>query len=171
MVQFNLFPGQEQRHRHREGSCGHWDWEGRLEWIRRWGLTYIHLTYISSIKQITSGKLLYSTRSSAQCFVMNLRERRGRETQGRGDISSVQSSRSVVSDSLWPHESQHVRPPSLSPTPGVQQIHVHRVRHAIQPSHPQSSPSPPALNPSQHQSLFQWVNSSHEVAKVLEFQL
>ena len=42
---------------------------------------------------------------------------------------------------------------------------------AIQPSHPQSSPSPPAPNPSQHQSLFQWVNSSHEVAKVLEFQL
>ena len=51
------------------------------------------------------------------------------------------------------------------------QTHVHRVRDAIQPSHPQSSPSPPAPNPSQHQSLFQWVNSSHEVAKVLEFQL
>ena len=42
---------------------------------------------------------------------------------------------------------------------------------AIQPSHPLSSPSPPAPNPSQHQHLFQWVNSSHEVAKVLEFQL
>ena len=51
------------------------------------------------------------------------------------------------------------------------QTHVHRVGDAIQPSHPLSSPSPPALNPSQHQSLFQWVNSSHEVAKVLEFQL
>ena len=46
-----------------------------------------------------------------------------------------------------------------------------RVSDAIQPSHPLSSPSPPAPNPSQHQSLFQWVNSSHEVAKVLEFQL
>ena len=42
---------------------------------------------------------------------------------------------------------------------------------AIQPSHPLSSPSPPAPNPSQHQGLFQWVNSSHEVAKVLKFQL
>ena len=42
---------------------------------------------------------------------------------------------------------------------------------AIQPSHPLSSPSPPAPKPSQHQSLFQWVNTSHEVAKVLEFQL
>ena len=51
------------------------------------------------------------------------------------------------------------------------QTHVHRVRDAIQPSHPLSSPSPPALNPSQHQSFFQWVNSSHEGAKVLEFQL
>ena len=51
------------------------------------------------------------------------------------------------------------------------QTHVHRVGDAIQPSHPLSSPSLPAPNPSQHQSLFQWVNSSHEMAKVLEFQL
>ena len=51
------------------------------------------------------------------------------------------------------------------------QTHVHWVGDAIQPSHPLSSPSPPAPNPSQHQGLFQWVNSSHGVAKVLEFQL
>ena len=51
------------------------------------------------------------------------------------------------------------------------QTHVYRVRDAIQPSHPLSSSSPPAPNPSQHQRLFQWVSSSHEVAKVLEFQL
>ena len=50
-------------------------------------------------------------------------------------------------------------------------LNVHPVRDAIQPSHPLSSPSPSAPNPSQHQSFFQWVNSSHEVAKVLEFQL
>ena len=55
--------------------------------------------------------------------------------------------------------------------PEFTQTHVHRVSDAIQPSHPLSSPSPPASNPSQHQSLFQWVNSSPEVAKVLEFQL
>jgi len=55
--------------------------------------------------------------------------------------------------------------------PEFTQTHVHRVSDAIQPSHPLSSPAPPAPNPSQHQSLFQWVNSSHEVAKVLEFQL
>ena len=55
--------------------------------------------------------------------------------------------------------------------PEFTQTHVHWVSDAIQPSHPQSSPSPPAPNPCQYQSLFQWVNSSHEVAKVLEFQL
>ena len=55
--------------------------------------------------------------------------------------------------------------------PEFTQTHIHRVSDAIQPSHPLSFPSPPAPNPSQHHSLFQWVNSSHEVAKVLEFQL
>ena len=64
-------------------------------------------------------------------------------------ISSLQFSCSVMSDSLRPHESQHARPPCPSPT------HVHRVGDAIQPSHPLSSPFPPAPNPSQHQSLFQ----------------
>ena len=46
------------------------------------------------------------------------------------------------------------------------QTHVHRVGDAIQPSHPLSSPSPPAPNPSKHQGLFQWVNSLHEVASI-----
>ena len=55
--------------------------------------------------------------------------------------------------------------------PEFTQTHVHQVSDAIQPSHPLSSPSPPAPNPSQHQGLFQRVNSSQEVAKVLEFQL
>ena len=55
--------------------------------------------------------------------------------------------------------------------PEFTQTHVHRVSNAIQPSHPLSSPSPPALNLSRHQGLFQWVSSSHQVAKVLEFQL
>ena len=55
--------------------------------------------------------------------------------------------------------------------PEFTQTHVHQVTNAIQPSHPLSSPSPSAPNPFQHHGLFQWVNSSHEVAKVLEFQL
>ena len=55
--------------------------------------------------------------------------------------------------------------------PEFTQTHVHWVSDAVQPSHPLSSPSPPALNLSQHQGLFQWVGSSHQVAKVLELQL
>ena len=55
--------------------------------------------------------------------------------------------------------------------PESTQNHVHWVGDAIQPSHPLSFPSPPALNRSQHQGLFKWVSSSHQVAKVLELQL
>ena len=76
-----------------------------------------------------------------------------------------------MSDSLWPHELQHTRPPCPSPTPEFSQTHIYRVGDAIQPSHPLLSPSPPAPNPSQHQSLFQWVNYSHEVAKFETLEL
>ena len=85
-------------------------------------------------------------------------------------LSSVHFSHSVMSPTLCD--------PMNHSTPGLpvhHQLleftlsHVHRVGDAIQPSHPLSSPSLPASNPSQHQSFFQWVNSSHEVAKVLEF--
>ena len=55
--------------------------------------------------------------------------------------------------------------------PEFTQTHVHWVSDAIQPSHPLSSPSPPTFNLFQHQGLFQWVSSSHQVAKELEFQL
>ena len=59
----------------------------------------------------------------------------------------------------------------INQLPEYTRTHVHRVGDAIQPSHLLLSPSPPVPNPSQHQSLCQWVNSLHEVAKVLEFQL
>ena len=87
-------------------------------------------------------------------------------------LSSVQFSCSVVSDSLWPHESHHARPPFPSLSPGVHS----NSRPSSRWCHPAISSSvipfsscPPAA--SQRQNLFQWVNSSHEVAKVLEFQL
>ena len=84
---------------------------------------------------------------------------------------SVQFSRSVVSDSLWPHEWQHTRPPCLSPTP---RVHSNSCPLSWW-CHPAISssviPFSSCPNPSQHQGLFQWVNSLHEVAKVLEFQL
>ena len=84
---------------------------------------------------------------------------------------AVQFSCSVNPDSLGPHGLQHAKPSCPSPTPGVYSTHVHWVSDAIQPSHVLSSPSPPAFNLFQHQGLFQWVSSSHQVAKVLEFQL
>ena len=76
----------------------------------------------------------------------------------------------VVSNSATPWTA--ARQASLSITNSqLTQAHVHWVGDAIQPSHPLSSPSPPTFNLSQHQGLFQWVSSSHQVAKVLEFQL
>ena len=88
-------------------------------------------------------------------------------------ISSVQFSSVAQSCPTLCNPMNHRTPglPVHHQLPEFTQPHVHWVRDAIQPSHPLSSPSPPAHNPSQNQSLFQWVNSSHEVAKVLEFQL
>ena len=85
--------------------------------------------------------------------------------------SSVQVSHSVMSDSLQLYDCStpgfpvHHQHPKFTPT------HIHWVGDAIQPSHPLSSPSPPVFNLSQHQGLFKWVSSLHQMAKVLEFQL
>ena len=86
-------------------------------------------------------------------------------------FSSVHFSHLVMSNPLRPHKLQHARPPCPSPTLRVHPNSWHQVGDAIHPSHPPLPPSPPVPNPSQQQSLFKWVNSSHEVAKVLEFQL
>ena len=87
------------------------------------------------------------------------------------DQLSVQFSCSVVSDSLRPHELQHARPPCPSPTPGVHpdSCALSRWCHsAISSSVVPFSSCPQSF---QHQGLFQWVNSSHQVAKGLEFPL
>ena len=93
-------------------------------------------------------------------------------------IESVQLSSVSVSSVI--HSCPTLGNPMSRSTPGLPihhqlpeftQIHVHWVSDAIQSSHPLSSPSPPALNLSQHQGLFKWVSSSHQVAKILEFQL
>ena len=76
-----------------------------------------------------------------------------------------------MSNSLRLYGLQHTKLPCPSPTPELAQTHVHWVSDAIQQSNPLSSPSPPALNLSQHQGFSQWVSSSHQVAKILEFQL
>ena len=72
---------------------------------------------------------------------------------------------SVLLDSLQPHGLQHARHHQLLE---FTQTHVHWVGDAIQPSHPRSSPSPPALHLFQHRGLF---HSSHHVVKVLKLQL
>ena len=84
-------------------------------------------------------------------------------------LSSVPLPSHVVSDSLWPHGLQHARPPCPSRTPGIYSNSCPLSRWC----HPTISssvvPSLPTFNLSQHQGLFKWVTSSHQVAKVLEF--
>ena len=93
------------------------------------------------------------------------------EAQRHHQFSSIQFSHSVMSDSLQPHQSQHTRPPCPSPTPRVYSDSC----PLSQWCHPAISssvvPLSPTPNPSQNQGIFQWVISSHEVAKVFEFQL
>ena len=86
---------------------------------------------------------------------------------GRVQFSSV----SVLSDSLQPHDHSTPGLPVHHQLQEFNQTHVYWVGDAIQPSHPLSSPFPPAFNLSQHQGLFKWVSSWHQVAKLLEFQL
>ena len=86
-------------------------------------------------------------------------------------ISSVQFSSSVMSDSLWPHEPLHAMSPCPSPTPRMHPNPCPLSRWCHPTISSSLSPSPPALNLSQHQGLFKWISSLHQVAKVLEFQL
>ena len=77
----------------------------------------------------------------------------------------------VLLDSLWSHGLQHARLPCPSLSPGVCSNSSPLSWWCLQPCHPLSPSSPPALNLPQYQSLFQWVGSSHQVAKILELQL
>ena len=86
-------------------------------------------------------------------------------------VSSVQFSRSVLSDSFYPMDCMMPGFPVHHQHLKFTQTHDHRVSDGIQPSHPLSSPYSPALHLSQHQGLFQWVSFSHQVAKVLKSQL
>ena len=82
-------------------------------------------------------------------------------------VNKLLFSCSVVSNSLQPHEPQHARPPCLSPTLRVH-LNPCPLSDAIQPSHP-LPPSSPTLSLSQHQGLFQYTGSSHQVAKYWSF--
>ena len=141
------------------------------------------------IKWITNKGLLYSTGNSAQCYVAvwwegSLGEKGYMYVYVWLLMLSTWNNHNIVNHlsvqfSSVTQSCPTLRDPVNRSTPGLPvhhqlleftQTHVHRVSDAIQPSHPLLSPFPPARNPSQHQSLFQWVNSLHEVAKVLEFR-
>ena len=122
------------------------------------------------------------------CMQINISMKQKQTYRYREQICSCQTRKWVGVGKDWKFETQFSSVTQLCPTlwnpknrsmpglpvhhqlPDFTQTHVHWVSDAIQTSHSLSSPSP-ALSLSQHQSLFQWVNSSHEVAKVLEFQL
>ena len=137
------------------------------------GSAHLSLSTLNVLRLTTKGCDIIALANLFLVFlVMQVRLRRG---VGSGGVPEKVSQFSSVAQSCLT-----LCDPTNRSTPGLPvhyqlpeftQTHVHRVSDAIQPSHLLSSPSPPASNPSQHQSLFQWVNSSHEVAKVLEFQL
>ena len=81
---------------------------------------------------------------------------------------SVVKSCPTLCDSMWLHSTPGLPIPHYLLE--LAQVHVHWISDAFQPSHPLLSSSPFAFNLSQHQALFQWVNSSHQVARVLELQ-
>ena len=138
------------------------------------------------LKWITNKDLLYSTWNSTQCYVA---ASMGVEFGENGYMCMYGSvpllftwNYDNIANGLSVQSLSHVRfcKPMDCSTPGFPvhhqlpvftQTYVHWVGDAIQPSHPLSSPSPPALNLFQHQGLFQGVNSLHHVDKVLEFQL
>ena len=76
-----------------------------------------------------------------------------------------------MSGSLRPHRLHHTRPFCPSPSPEVCQVHIHCIGDAIQPSYPLTPSSASALDLSQYQGLFQRVSCSHQMTKILEFQL
>ena len=131
------------------------------------------------------GHLMWGTDSLGKTLMLGKIEIRRRRGQQRmrwldGITDAIDTSLSSVQLSSFTQSCPTLCDPMDCSKPGVPvhpqlpeftQTHAHWVGDAIQPSHPLSSPSPPALNLSQHQGLFKWVSSSHQVTKVLEFQL
>ena len=135
-----------------EGRAGDWYWGSGINWI------WVHRWLVNDY----SSKVKYSRRKR---FCLNNVKMEVTERK----MPSVQSITCVrlcdPMDYNTPGFPVHYQLPELA------QIYIHRVSDVIQPSHPLSSPSPPAFNPSQHESLFKLVSSSHQLAKVLQLQL
>ena len=125
-----------------------------IRWPKDWSFSF-SIGPTNEYSRLISFRIDWFELLAVQGTLKSLLQQHNLETLYRHDFSSVQFSRSVMSDSLQPHKSQQARPPCPSPTPEVHPDSCPPSRDAIQPSHPLSSPSPPALNPSQNQSLFQ----------------
>ena len=150
-----------------------------FQWRRKqrgcWSLTETEQSNLGFKKHTSITSLLYQRMEHYTPTVLFLTSNIGKDRLSFPNFlfcsvqfSSVTQSRPTLCDSMnrsTPGLPVHHKLPEFT------QTHVHWVADAIQPSHPLSSPSLPAPSPSQHQGLFQWVNSSHEVTKVLEFQL
>ena len=140
-------------------------------WLTVWSI-FVMFNFMDQYSWVMV--LRYMVRHYSGCFCeWNLHVKQGTLSKvdwppSWGSVS--QFSRSVVSDSLWPHGLQHARPPCPSPTPGACSNSHPSSWWYHPPSHPLSFPFPD-FNLSWHQGLFQWVSSSHQVGKVLELQL
>ena len=136
-------------------------WVGKIPWRRAWQPTAVFLPREPhGQRTLVDYGLSIGWQSQTQLKCLSMHKH-----------ISVQFSHSVMSDSLRPHGLQHARPPCPSPTPGFYSNSC----PLSQWCHPTISSSvvlsPPTFNLSQHQGLFKWVSSLHQVAKVLEFKL
>ena len=124
---------------------------------------------VSLLKWISQGKDVVGKNDKAGPSIENIK---GKVLEALAPMHTCYCSVAKLCLTLW-DPTNHSMPglPVHYQLPEFIQTHVHWVCDDIQPSHPLSSPSPPALSPSQHQGLFQWIRSLHQVAKVLEFQL
>ena len=155
-------------------------WVRRSSWWRVWQLTPVFMPGESHGQMSLVGyspwgckTVRYNLRTKWKQILNESVNKKSTKLKPGSKLSSVQFS-SVAQSCPTLCDPMNRSTPGLPvhhQLPEFTQTHVHRVSDAIQPSHPRLSPSPPAPNPSQHQSFFQWVNSSHEVAKVLEVQL
>ena len=155
-----------------------------LEWVaisfyRRWEKkifksSFWSVIFFYSMQQRTISRLWRVTRSgfyvtTSDEYLCGWTEKKLQSTsQGQIEFSSLAQSCPTL---CYPMDCSTPGLPDLHQLPELPQTHVNWVSDAIQPSHPLSPSSPPAFNLSNHQDLFQWVSSSHQVAKLLEIQL
>ena len=154
------------------------------KFFNRWELTIYWWSTINRIDHLTC--LLRNLYAGQEATELDMKQQTGSKS-GKDDIKAVYYHsayltymQSLVQFSSVAQSCLTLCDPMNCSTPGLpvhhqlpesNQTHVHWVGDAIQPSHSLLSPSPPALNLYQHQGLFKWVSSSHQVAKVVEFQL